>query len=142
MTRTNDSFAWTGHYNVDRNYTANGLNQYSAAGSASFCYDGNGNLTADGSNVYLYDVENRLVEKRVAQSSGCPSASAGYGGTLLAALRYDPAGRLYETSGGASGTTRFLHDGDALVGEYDGSTTGGTGTLLRRYGHGPGLVRR
>jgi YD repeat-containing protein len=32
-------------------------------------------------------------------------------------LSYDPLGRLYETSGPA-GTTRFLYDGDALVGEY------------------------
>lgn len=30
--------------------------------------------------------------------------------------------------------TRFLYDGDALVGEYSGS-----GVLLRRYVHGPGV---
>jgi len=35
-----------------------------------------------------------------------------------------------------TGTTRFLNDGDALVGEYDGTTAGGTGTLLQRYVHG------
>lgn len=35
---------------------------------------------------------------------------------------------------GASGTTRFLYDGDALVGEYDGG-----GNLLRRYVHGVDL---
>ena len=51
-------------------------------------------------------------------------------GAKNATLRYDPLGRLYETVGGGS-TTRFLHDGDELVAEYDGS-----GTLLRRYGHG------
>jgi hypothetical protein len=34
-------------------------------------------------------------------------------------LRYDPLGRLYETSGGAAGITRFLYDGDALVAEYN-----------------------
>lgn len=48
-------------------------------------------------------------------------------------MRYDPLGRLYETVG-ASGTTRFLYDGDALVGEYDGG-----GNLLRRYVHGTDL---
>ena len=37
-------------------------------------------------------------------------------------------GRLFQTSGGPSGTTQFLYDGDRLVGEYDGS-----GALLRRY---------
>ena len=44
LTRTNDAYAWTGHANVDRNYTTNGLNQYTAAGPASFTYDANGNL--------------------------------------------------------------------------------------------------
>lgn len=91
----------------------------------------NGNLTADGTYVYLYDVENRLVEKR-SQGSGNSNCSAlAYTGTLQATLRYDPMGRLYETVGTSTGTTRYLIDGDALVGEYDGS-----GNMLRRYAHG------
>ena len=45
-TRDNDAYAWTGHYAVNRAYTANGLNQYSAAGTATFGYDANGNLTS------------------------------------------------------------------------------------------------
>jgi hypothetical protein len=53
-------------------------------------------------------------------------------GAASATLRYDPLGRLYETGGGAAGLTRFLHDGDELVAEYDGNT----GLLLRRYLHG------
>ncbi|HQV02221.1 RHS repeat-associated core domain-containing protein [Novosphingobium sp.] len=113
--RSNDTFAWTAHVNVDRPYAANGLNQYSTAGPAAFGYDSNGNLTSDGFTTFLYDIENRLV-----------SAS----GAKTAALRYDPMGRLYEVSG-SSGTTRFLYDGDALVGEYNAS-----GILLRRYVHG------
>src|SRR3546814_7128951 len=75
--------AWTGHVDVTRNYSANGLNQYTAAGSASFTYDANGNLTSDGSTTYLYDIENRLV---------------GASGGSSATLRYDPLGRLYERS--------------------------------------------
>lgn len=47
-------------------------------------------------------------------------------------LSYDPNGRLWQTSGGASGTTRYLYDGDELVAEYDGS-----GSIRRRYVHGP-----
>ena len=131
LTRTNDSFAWTAHVNVDRNYSANGLNEYTAVGASAYCYDPNGNLTDDGVSVYLYDTENRLVEKRVrALAAGvCPSATSGYTGALQASLRYDPMGRLYEVSGAA--ITRFLYDGDALVGEYDTA-----GTLLRRYVHG------
>jgi RHS repeat-associated protein len=128
--RTNDAYAWTGHVNVSRGYTANGLNQYSAAGSAAFCYDANGNLTADGTSVYKYDVENRLIEKRVQTNSTCSSLS--YAGTIQTALRYDPLGRLYELGGsGGAVVARFLHDGDALVGEYNAA-----GTLLRRYVHG------
>jgi len=115
---SNDSYVYTGDYNVNRAYAVNGLNQYTSAGPASFSYDGNGNLTGDGSNAYIYDIENRLVS-----ASGASSAS----------LRYDPLGRLYETSG-ASGTTRFLYDGDELVAEYNSS-----GTMLRRYVHGSGI---
>jgi hypothetical protein len=40
-------------------------------------------------------------------------------------------GRLYETNASA-GATRFLYDGDELIAEYNSS-----GTLLRRYVHGP-----
>jgi RHS repeat-associated protein len=52
-------------------------------------------------------------------------------GAKAAGLRYDPLGRLYETSGGAAGITRFLYDGDELVAEFNGA-----GALLRRYVHG------
>jgi RHS repeat-associated protein len=117
--RTNDLYAYSGIVNVNRNYTANGLNQYSVAGSLAFTYDANGNLTGDGTNTYLYDVENRLV-----------SAT----GATPAALVYDPLGRLFETSGGSAGITRFLYDGDELVAEFSGA-----GTLLRRYVHGAGV---
>ena len=115
-TTSNDAYVYTGDVNVTRNYGVNGLNQYVTAGSAAFTYDANGNLTGDGSSAYVYDTENRLVS-----ASGATSAS----------LRYDPLGRLYETAGGAAGTTRFLYDGDELVAEYDGSNA-----LLRRYMHG------
>jgi RHS repeat-associated protein len=126
-TRSNDAYAWSGYFNVVRNYSTNGLNQYTAAGAAAFCYDANGNLTADGASVYLYDVENRLVEKRAQTNAACSSLN--YSGTLKASLRYDPLGRLHEVIG--ANTTRFLYDGDALVGEYNAS-----GALLRRYAHG------
>jgi hypothetical protein len=35
QTRSNDAYAWTGSIAVSRNYTTNGLNQYSAARSQS-----------------------------------------------------------------------------------------------------------
>jgi RHS repeat-associated protein len=130
-TRSNDAFAWTGAVNAERAYSANGLNQYTAAGAASFCYDANGNLTADGASVYLYDVENRLVEKRAQGAGNTSCAALSYAGALKAGLRYDPNGRLYEVTDSTGAVTRFLYDGDALVGEYNAA-----GTLLRRYVHG------
>ena len=116
-TSANDSYAWTGASAVNRPYSVNGQNQYIAAGSASFAYDVNGNLTSEGSMTFTYDVENRLV---------------GVSGARSATLAYDPLGRLSEVTGPA-GLTRFLYDGDELVAEHDAS-----GRLLRRYVHGSG----
>ncbi|MDR6872190.1 hypothetical protein J2Y55_003206 [Bosea sp. BE125] len=42
-------------------YTANNLDQYTAVGAVTPSYDGNGNLTSDGSFTYAYDPENRLT---------------------------------------------------------------------------------
>ncbi|MBX3594150.1 RHS repeat-associated core domain-containing protein [Sphingomonas sp.] len=114
-TRDNDDYVFTGYASVDRSYARNGLNQYTAAGSASFSYDANGNLTSDGTTGYSYDIENRLI-----------------GSTAGAVLTYDPLGRLWQVYGPSTGTTQFLYDGDALVAEYDGS-----GNMLKRYVHGP-----
>ena len=114
--RSNDAYAFTGYVNVDRAYETNALNQYTSAGSASFTYDANGNLTGDGGKTYGYDAENRLV-----------SASDGAG------LAYDPLGRLWQVSAPGGGVTRFVHDGDQLTLEYDGQNQ-----LLRRYVHGTG----
>ena len=116
--RDNNAYAWGGHYAVNRAYTRNGLNQYTAAGSASFTYDANGNLTSDGATTYGYDIENRLVT-----ATGAHAAS----------LAYDPLGRLWQISVGGSVTTTFLYDGDALAAEYDGA-----GAMTRRYAHGVG----
>jgi hypothetical protein len=40
-------------------YTPNVLNQYSAIGTVTPTYDGNGNLTYDGALTYCYDAESR-----------------------------------------------------------------------------------
>lgn len=128
-TRDNDAYAFTGDVNLSRAYSVNGLNQYKTAGSASFTYDANGNLTGDGTNIYTYDIENRLIGRARLDD---------FGPTRDAALFYDPLGRLAATNAtatvaGSAGITRFEYDGDALVAEYDGS-----GIMLRRYMHGPG----
>ncbi|MET4685138.1 RHS repeat-associated core domain-containing protein [Brevundimonas faecalis] len=110
-------YRYTGHVTVNRAYAVNGLNQYTAAGPASFTYDGNGNLTSDGQGgTYVYDVENRLV-----------------GGPNGALLSWDPLGRLFESSSSGYPATRYVYDGDRLIAEYDSQ-----GGLLRRYVHGDG----
>jgi RHS repeat-associated protein len=123
QTSTNDSYAQTGAYSLDRTHIANGLNQYTSAGPATFGYDANGNLTSvvnppGGSTSYVYDAENHLV-----------SASGAYSATLA----YDPLGRLWQITTGAT-TTRFLYDGDRVIEEHDGA-----GNRLRLYAHGPGV---
>ena len=111
-TRSNDNYAWTGHYNVARSYSTNNLNQYTAAGATSFSYDARGNLTQSGSSSYTYSLSNYLLT--------APSTT----------LSYDPLGHLKRVQG--SSATRFLYDGDALVLE-----TNDSGTVLRRYVHMP-----
>ena len=113
--RSNDTYAWTGAVNTNRNYTANGLNQYSASGAVSLGYDARGNLTTSGTSTYGYNKLNQLT--------------TGPGATLS----YDPAGRLSQITG-TSGTTRFGYAGSAIIQE---SNT--TGSLLRRYVPGPGV---
>jgi RHS repeat-associated protein len=126
--RTNDVYAYVDTPAYTLPYAVNGLNQYTQKGptgspSTTFGYDPSGNLTGSTDTAsgvttnYSYDVENRLT---------------GASGGKTATLSYDPNGRLYQTSG-TSGTTRLLYDGDALVGEYSGTTP------LRRYVHGPGV---
>jgi len=114
----NDAYAAPPEANRSLAYQVNGLNQYTQASNRSYTYDLNGNLIADGTTNYVYDVENRLVS-----ASGATNAS----------LVYDPLGRLFETSAGSAGTTEFLYDGDRMIAEYNSA-----GTLLKRYVHGPG----
>jgi RHS repeat-associated protein len=97
-TRSNDAYAWTGHYNVNRGYTANGLNQYTASGSVTPTYDAKGNLTSAGSTTYSYTSENKLATA---------------GGNLLA---YDPLGRMhYYPQGGVA----FMFEGDHILAELN-----------------------
>ena len=109
-TRSNDDFSFQGYVNVSRAYQANGLNQYTTAGPASFSYDANGSLISDGTQSYVYDAENRLVT-----------------GSNGARLTYDPLGRLWQVTR-ASVTRQMLYHVDELAAEYDGS-----GNITRRF---------
>jgi RHS repeat-associated protein len=100
-------------------YTRDGLNRYTAVAGQAFSYDGRQNLTDDGPNTFAYDVENRLTA---------------VSGASAMTLAYDPLGRLKQTASGAT-TTRFLYDGDRLIGEYNAAGT----TVTARYAHGAGV---
>jgi RHS repeat-associated protein len=112
--RSNDVYAWNGSANVNRSYTSNGLNQYTAAGTATFSYDTRGNLTSDGTNTFGYSSENLLTSARGVT------------------LSYDPWMRLYQVAG--SSTTRFAYDGANILADYDGSNN-----LQHRYVFAPGV---
>jgi len=109
---SNDAYAWTQAAYVNRNYTVNGLNQYTASGSVVPTYDGRGNMTSAGSTAYVYDSKNKLTTF----------------GTN--ALGYDAMGRLATQ---ATPATRFVYDGSDLIAETDASNN-----ILRRYVHIPG----
>lgn len=111
--RGNDAYAWGGHYNVDRSYTANGRNQLTAAGGTALGYDARGNLTSSGSSSYGYDSDNRLTHAQGALQ-----------------YVYDPIGRLKASNN----INWFVYDGVNLIAEVDP-----VGTTTRRYVHGPGI---
>jgi RHS repeat-associated protein len=101
-------------------YTANNLDQYSAVGSVTPTYDGNGNLTFDGVFTYGYDAENRLI------------SASGAGNT--AAYTYDAQGRRKSKTVNGT-TTIFVQDpqGRALL-DYDGAS----GAIQNWYAFGSG----
>ncbi len=115
----NDQYQWTGASNGTRSYASNGLNRYTTAAGATLSYDTRGNLTKDGTWTYTFDLDNKLKT----------AARTGYSATLS----YDAEGRLRRTVL-AGATTDLLYDGTDLIAEYNSS-----GTLLRRYVHGPGI---
>ncbi|HEY0924151.1 RHS repeat-associated core domain-containing protein [Rheinheimera pacifica] len=94
-------------------YVANGLNQYTSVNGKTISHDTNSNLTSDGSYIYGYDVENRLLTSSRNN----------------AVLTYDPLGRLNTYTVNGVKTT-LLFDGDALIAEYK------NGVMSNRYVHG------
>ena len=90
------------------NYTANSLDQYSAVGAVTPTYDGNGNLTFDGTFTYSYDAESRLISASGAGNS--------------ATYAYDALGRRKSKTVNGT-TTIFVQDpqGRALI-DYNGAT--------------------
>jgi RHS repeat-associated protein len=103
-------------------YSTNGFNQYTAVGAVTPTYDGNGNLTFDGTFTYGYDAESRLTS--VAQS-----------GTPIATYAYDAQGRRKSKTVGATTTNYLLDPSNRALFDYDGSS----GQIARWYSFGSGL---
>jgi RHS repeat-associated protein len=114
LLRSNDVYAWNGHGNVDRDYSVNGLNQLTTAGSTALSYDSRGNLTNLGSKTYVYTSENRLTNAN---------------GWVIA---YDPMGRYFFMSNGTPLYWVQYDGNNNLIEERD------NGGVQRRYVYGPG----
>ncbi len=102
-------------------------NRTTQAGPEAFSYDADGNLISRtgpaGTASYNWDAEGQIT--------GATHPSLG-----AVTYAYDVLGRrLSETIGSA--TSRFVHDGDVPIAEYDAS-----GHLVARYVHGIGLSAR
>lgn len=115
--RTNDLYAWDGHFNVGRSYTSNGLNQYTAIGGTTPSYDARGNMTGSVGGTYGYSSENLLTSATVSSVS--------------LTFAYDPMLRLYQEAG--TTTARFMYDGSDMIAEANGSNV-----MQKRYVFGPG----
>jgi RHS repeat-associated protein len=115
VTRSNDAYAWTGHYNENKTGVANGLNQLTSVGPKTLTHDARGNVTAFGTKAFTYSSEDLLV--------------TGPGSTLL---YYDPAMRLRQVTSGA--TVKLGYDGLDRIAEYDAGNV-----VQRRYVFGPGM---
>jgi RHS repeat-associated protein len=102
-------------------YTANSLDQYTAVGAVTPTYDGNGNLTYDGTFTYGYDAENRLN-------------SVTQGGTTIATYGYDARGRRKSKTVGSATTIYITDPANRSVLDYDGMT----GAVQRWYPFGSG----
>ncbi|MEO6842566.1 MAG: RHS repeat-associated core domain-containing protein [Bradyrhizobium sp.] len=101
-------------------YTANTLDQYTAVGSVTPTYDGNGNLTYDGTFSYGYDAESRLISASGAGNS--------------ASYAYDAQGRRKSKTVNGT-TTIFVQDPQArALLDYDGSS----GAIQNWYAFGSG----
>jgi YD repeat-containing protein len=108
------------------NYTVNTLNQYTAIGTSTLAYDGNGNLANDGTYSYCYDAENRLT--RIV--SGTCVAPTG----TIATYGFDAQGRRKTKTVGGTTTVLVTDADNREVLEYDGTS----GLVLEWYAFGLG----
>ncbi len=102
-------------------YTAKNLDQYTAVGAVTPTYDGNGNLTFDGTFTYGYDAESRLT-------------SVTQGGTMVATYAYDALGHRKSKTVGTTTAIYVRDPGNRALLDYNGAT----GAVLDWYAFGAG----
>ncbi len=85
-------------------YQTNNLNAYTQAGSTPWQYDGDGNLTNNGTFSFAYDDRNKLESVD--------------GGEDLASYQYDPLGRRIRKQVGQE-VTEFYYDGQRVIEEHN-----------------------
>ncbi len=91
-------------------YASDVVNQYTQVGGVTRTHDNNGNLKDDGTYLFQYDFENRLVEVKLKATQA-----------VVATYRYDAIGRRVEKAVSGGATTRYVLDGQQVIEEYDGS---------------------
>ncbi len=89
-------------------YASDVVNQYTQVGGVTRTHDNNGNLKDDGTYLFAYDFENRLVEVKLKATQA-----------VIATYRYDALGRRVEKAVSGGATTRYVLDGPQVVEEYD-----------------------
>ncbi len=122
---SNASYVWQPPALASDSYGAvNALNQYPSVNGDALTWDSNGNLLTANGWTYGHDPENRLVHARNAD------------GSIDLTTLSDPLGRRTAKTVAFSeaGPTRFVHAGDAEIGEY--TRFGG---LIRRFVPGPAI---
>ena len=120
---TKTGYVWEPGANTTTGYTVNNLNQYATVNTTAWTYDGNGNLTSDGTFAYAYDPENHLL-------------SANKTGTA-ATYAYDSLGRRAAKTVNTV-STYFLDDGSDEITEY-GPNTSNVIVVQRRFVPGPAI---
>lgn len=105
--------------------TPDSLHRYTQVGSATRVHDAKGNLTDDGSQLFEFDVWNRLTKVK-DKSTGAERAR----------YELDALGR--RTKKIETGlTTKYVYSGARLLAEYEDTGTGAV--MKRRYLYGAGL---
>jgi hypothetical protein len=100
---------------------ANGVNEYPSVAGTAFSYDGNGNLTSDGTLTNTFDTENHLT-------------AASKTGTAVSYL-YDGSHRQIQRTVTNSTKSRYVYRRFQRIADFDGTS----GDLQTRYVYGVGL---